>query len=417
LSYDFRVVPITDPSTRAMQHPADPGHVLVAVDKFKGTLDAPTACAHLGRGLRAGGATPRLLPVADGGEGSVEAALAAGFAAVRTFVVGPSGAATAATWAIRGDCAVLEAAQACGLGLVDGALDPLTATSWGVGELVSAALDRGCERIVLCLGGSATVDGGAGMLTALGARLSDRSGSPLMPGGGALVDVASVDLTGLDTRLAEVELVLAADVDNPLLGPTGTAPVYGPQKGASAEDIDRLESGLARLVACLPDHLALLADRPGAGAAGGLGYAGLVAGGTLRPGADLLLDLLDFDSHLEGATMLITGEGRLDHQTLRGKAPATAAARARRRDIPTIAVVGACTLNPEELRRAGFDRAVALTDLDPRCADDPQLSARLLEAVGAALADHPDLPHLTNADLFGPPGPAETSVLPTREYR
>ena len=226
------------------------GCVLIAPDKFKGSLAAPDVAAHLARGLAA--AVPGIrtdeIPIADGGDGTVDAAVAAGYRRVGRRVSGPTGEPVTAAFAISspGDVAVVEAAQACGLSRMPGGqLRPLTATSYGVGELIAAALDAGAAHIVLGLGGSATTDGGAGLIAALGARPLDAAGQPVPPGGAALGGLRTLDLSGL-RDLSGVDVLLASDVDNPLLGPDGAAAVYGPQKGASAADIPVLESGLAR---------------------------------------------------------------------------------------------------------------------------------------------------------------------------
>jgi glycerate kinase len=369
--------------------------VLLALDKFKGTLDASAACRHLAAGLHRGNPAlvTRSIPVADGGDGSVAAAVRAGFIPRRVRATGPQGKPVEAMFAVSGSRAVIEIAEACGLRRArPGDLAPLTATTYGVGELIRAALGQGCATVVLALGGSATIDGGTGMLTALGARFRDDRGRPLSPGGGPLAELAEVELEGLDPRIRDVQLILATDVDNPLVGPDGAAQVYGPQKGVDSRQVRQLEIGLRRLLAHLPGHMAALAECPGAGAAGGLGFAGLLLGGEIRPGAEFFLDLLGFDHFLPGACLVITGEGCLDRQTLHGKAPARVADRARRGGVPTIAVVGSCALSHEELHAAGIRRAVSLLDMDPRCVTDPLLTAQLLEQVGEQLTTTPDIP-------------------------
>lgn len=362
-------------------------HVVIAPDKFKGSLTARQAADALAAGLAAArpGLPVRVVPVADGGDGTVAAALAAGFDRVTATVQGPTGAPVAAELALRGGVAVVEAAAACGLALLPGGRPaPLTASSHGVGELLLAAVGAGARTIVLGVGGTASTDGGAGLLVALGARLLDAGGAPLPPGGGALADLHAVDLAGLD-RLAGVDLVLAADVDNPLLGPAGAAAVFGPQKGARGAEVDRLAAGLRRW-ADLLDPAA--ADAPGAGAAGGIGYAALAAlGATRRSGIDLLLDLLGFADHLAGARLVLTGEGSLDAQSLRGKAPLGVVGAAARAGVPAVAVAGRCLLDPGQLAAAGIAAAYALTDLEPdpaRClAEAGPLLIRLAATVAA----------------------------------
>jgi glycerate 2-kinase len=346
-------------------------HVVVAPDKFKGTLTATQVAAHLTTGLDR--AQPGLFvvqaPVADGGDGTIDAAEAAGYRRIEMGVRGPAGRPVTAAFAFNEGTAVIEAAQACGLSrLPAGELAPLTASSRGVGELILAAARMRAKRIVLGLGGVASTDGGSGMVRAFGARLLDAYGTELAPGGGALAQLDTLDLSKL-RDLAGIELTVATDVDNPLLGEHGAATIYGPQKGASPEDVTLLEDGLARWADAVEDALGTAhRDDPGAGAAGGLGFAALAfLGATVRPGIDLMLDLLSFSTHLPQARLVITGEGSLDAQTLRGKAPAgvaraTAAVSA---DIPVIAVAGQNSLTEDQLRAAGIARAYALTDMEP----------------------------------------------------
>ena len=347
-------------------------HVVLAPDKFKGSLTAAEVAAGLADGLIRNGFTGEIeaLPVADGGDGTVAAAVSAGFDLVELTVSGPVGATVTASYALLDDTAVIEAAQACGLALLPpGRLAPLTATSRGVGELILAASQLGAKRIVLGVGGVATTDGGAGLLQALGARLTDDRGRELPPGGAALSLLASVDLSSL-RDLSGLEFLLASDVDNPLLGPLGAAAVYGPQKGASLEEVPLLEDGLRRWADLAEAAVGgpAVRDAPGAGAAGGIGFAALLfLGARMRPGIELLLELASFGSRLDGARLVITGEGSLDAQTLHGKAPlgVARAAAAHEPPVPVIAVAGRCALTDEELRAAGIIRAYALSDLEP----------------------------------------------------
>src|ERR1035441_9772150 len=260
-------------------------HVVVAPDKFKGTLTAAQVAAHVAAGLER--ACPGLrcvrVPVADGGDGTVDAAQAAGYRRVEVGVRGPVGQPTTAAFAVREGTAIIESAQASGLSrLPGGALAPLTASSRGVGELISAAVSMGAKRIVLGLGGVAGTDGGAGLMTALGARLLDESGAELPPGGAALARLHRIDLSRL-RDLSGTEVIAATDVDNPLLGERGAAAVYGPQKGASAQDVTLLEDGLSRWADVAERTLGRrVRDEPGAGAAGGagLGRPGVLGGAT-----------------------------------------------------------------------------------------------------------------------------------------
>ena len=363
------------------------GHVLIAPDQFKGTLSALEVAMHLEAGLHA--AQPGLrtvtVPVADGGDGTVDAAVAAGFARITVPVTGPTGQLIKAAIAVRGPSAVIEVAVASGLAsLPGGRPDPLGATSRGTGELVGAALDRGCTEVVLGVGGSACTDGGAGMLQALGARLRDATGDELAPGGAALATLDHVDLDGLDQRLRQVRIVLASDVDNPLLGPRGAARVYAPQKWASPADVAVLESALRRWAAALDPDAARL---PGAGAAGGIGYAALtVLAAQRRPGIDVLLGLVGFADKLAGARLVVTGEGSLDEQTLHGKAPAGVAAVARSAGVPVVAVCGRQLLTDEALADAGILSAYALIGIEPdvaRCMAEP---GPVLQRLAATIA-------------------------------
>lgn len=367
--------------------------VLIAADKFKGSLTAVEVAERVTAGLRkaAPGVEIEALPVADGGDGTVAAAVAAGFERREVRVAGPLGHEVTAAFALRGDTAVVEMAEASGLQrLPSGVFAPLTASTYGSGELLRAALDAGARTIVFGVGGSATTDGGAGMLSALGARFLDADGEPLPPGGGGLDGLATADLSGLDTRLADVDLVLASDVDNPLTGPTGAPAVYGPQKGASPDDVAALDEALAHyakiLETAIGSKAAGYAAAPGAGAAGGIGYGALVLGARFRPGIEVMLDVLGFAPALDRATLVITGEGSLDEQTLHGKAPAGVAAAARAQGREVIAVCGRLALRPEALGRAGIRRAYPLTELEPdlaKCiADAGPILERVAENIG-----------------------------------
>jgi glycerate kinase len=367
--------------------------VLVAADKFKGSLTAVEVAERVTAGLRR--VVPDLeaeaLPVADGGDGTVAAAVAAGFERREVRVAGPLGDEVTAAYALRGDTAVVEMAEASGLQrLPAGVFAPLTASTYGSGELLRAALDAGARTIVFGVGGSATTDGGAGMLSALGARFVRADGEPVAPGGGGLAELASADLSGLDPRLGEVELVLASDVDNPLTGPKGAPAVYGPQKGASPEDVEALDAALAHFAKVLEETVgaraAEYAVSPGAGAAGGIGYGALLLGAGFRPGIEVMLEVLGFAPALERADLVITGEGSLDRQTLHGKAPAGVAAAARAAGKEVVAVCGRLALPPEVLGRAGIRRAYALTDLEPDVAKCVADAGPLLERTAERIA-------------------------------
>jgi glycerate kinase len=359
--------------------------VVIAPDKFKGSLPAKEVADAIAAGLRRAvpGVETLECPIADGGDGTVAAAVAAGFEYISTQATGPTGECVRTGYARKDGTAVVELAAVSGLSLLPGGKPaPLTANTLGVGELIGKALGDGCSRIVLGLGGSASTDGGAGVLQGLGARLLDNTGAELALGGKALLDLARLDLSGLDRRAIDAEIVIASDVDNPLLGEHGAAAIYGPQKGASAEDVALLDTAL--------DHFAEivgvdLADAPGAGAAGGTGFAALaVLGATFRPGIDVVLEMTGFEDKLPGADLVITGEGSFDEQTLRGKGPAGIAAKAH--GIPVVAIAGHVALSAETLTQHGFSAAYGLTEIEPdvaRCmADTP----RLLEQVAAKVA-------------------------------
>ncbi|MFF8447385.1 glycerate kinase [Streptomyces leeuwenhoekii] len=367
--------------------------VLVAADKFKGSLTAVEVAERVTAGLRrvVPGVRVEALPVADGGDGTVAAAVAAGFERREVRVAGPVGDEVTAAFALRGDTAVVEMAEASGLQrLPAGVLAPLTASTHGSGELLRAALDAGARTIVFGVGGSATTDGGAGMLAALGARFLDAGGKPVGPGGGGLADLATADLSGLDPRLASVELVLASDVDNPLTGPKGAPAVYGPQKGASPDDVETLDAALAHYAKVLEDAVgakaAEYAASPGAGAAGGIGYGALLLGARFRPGIEVMLDVLGFAPALERADLVITGEGSLDEQTLHGKAPAGVAAAARAAGKEVVAVCGRLALPAETLGRAGIRRAYPLTEIEPDVEQCIAQAGPILERVAENIA-------------------------------
>jgi glycerate kinase len=341
--------------------------VVVAPDKFKGSLRASEVAAHVAAGIRGECPTAEVVtvPVADGGDGTVDAAVAAGFDREQLRATGPTGLPVTTSWARRGRDAVVELADVSGLArLPEDELAPLTASSRGTGEVIVSALRAGCERIVVGIGGSASTDGGAGMLRALGARTLDVRGRPVADGGAALAEVASLDLSGLHARLPDVELVVACDVDNPLTGPQGAAAVYGPQKGASADDVALLDTALAHWADVVAAAVGRdLRDLPGAGAAGGVGFA-LVAvlGATARPGADIVFELTRLREVLAGADLVITGEGSIDEQTLRGKAPAAVAALARGAGASVVGVAGRCLIDRSALAAAGFGAVLTTTD-------------------------------------------------------
>jgi glycerate kinase len=372
--------------------------VVVAPDKFEGSLEADRAALSIEAGLlhaRPDAQVTRL-PIGDGGAGTLAAVVAAGFERVPVRATGPTGEPVEAAIALRGERAFVEMAEASGLRrLPGGKRAPLEATTYGSGELIRAALDLGARELVLGIGGSATTDGGAGMASALGVRFLDGEGRPLPPGGAALLRLARVDASALDPRVEHVSVTVAADVDNPLVGPEGAAAVYGPQKGASPDDVLLLDSALRRYARVLHDDLGVdLADTPGAGAAGGLG-AGAMAflGAGLRSGIELILELVGFDDAAAGADLVVTGEGKIDFQSLRGKAPFGVARAAAAHGVPVVVLAGVVEVSERELRAAGIEEAHALTELEPdvqRCiAEAAPLLERLAERVGRAWASLP----------------------------
>ena len=365
--------------------------VVLAPDKFKGSLTAAEVAAALAAGLLdvVPGLETIMLPVADGGDGTVAAALSAGFDKIIVDAVGPTGERMQAPYALDGDRAVVELAAVVGLSMLPGGrLDPMGASTYGLGLVIADAIRRGATTIVLGLGGSASTDGGAGMVQALGARLLDGAGRDLPPGGGNLVHLERIDLAPLRARLGAVTITVATDVDNPLLGSRGAAAVFGPQKGASPQQVEALEALLRHWSQLVSDATGRDdTERTGAGAAGGTGFAALaLLDAEIKPGIELILDLIDFDRRIAGADLVVTGEGSLDDQSLAGKAPVGVARSAARADIPVVAVAGRLQLSPSRLREAGISAAYPLTDLEPdldRCIANAGL---LLRRVGAQIA-------------------------------
>jgi len=300
----------------------------------------------------------RLVPMADGGDGTVDAFLAAGATPRTVSVRGPLGAPLDAVYARDGERAIVEMAAASGLALLaDDQRDARRATTYGTGELIRDALDGGARTIVLGIGGSATTDGGAGALAALGVRFLDERGAELSPDPASLQTLARIDAANLDARLATTTLAIACDVDNPLLGSHGAAAVYGPQKGATPADIGYLDGVLARLADCARRETGRdLRELPGAGAAGGLGWGlATFAGAALERGVDVIARIRRLDDALAGAALCVTGEGRIDRQTLHGKVVDGVAARAAAHGVPVVAFGGSIEVAAEaELAARGI---------------------------------------------------------------
>lgn len=359
--------------------------VLIAPDKFKGTLTATQVVQSLETALTARGLRCLGLPLADGGDGSVDAAIHGGYRSVAISVHGPTGRMRVAVIAFDGHTCVVEVANTCGLsGLREGKREPLLSSSRGLGEAIREALELAPKRLVVAVGGSASTDGGAGMLSALGMQFFAADGARIDPTGGSLGSVARIDGSGL-VDVAGIEVLVASDVQNPLLGSEGAASTYGPQKGATKADIMLLESGLATFV----DHLEAaghrnarnLARQPGAGSAGGIGFAGLLLGASVVSGADFFLDVVGFDAALADCDVVITGEGCLDLQTLNGKLAAVVARRSR--SVPVVAVVGRNRLTAVQSHAAGFSAVFSLADVvGAGAATDPSLSVQGLHDLG-----------------------------------
>jgi glycerate kinase len=365
--------------------------VVLAPDKFKGSLTAAEVAAAVAAGMLdvVPGVETIMLPVADGGDGTVAAALSAGFDKIIVDAVGPTGERMQAPYALDGDRAVVELAAVVGLSMLPGGrLDPMGASTYGLGLVIADAIRRGATTIVLGLGGSASTDGGAGMVQALGARLLDVHGRDLAHGGDHLVHLDRLDLAPLRATLGAATIIVATDVDNPLLGPRGAAAVFGPQKGASPPQVAELEGGLRYWSQLVSDATGREdAERTGAGAAGGTGFAALaLLDAEIKPGIELILDLIDFDRRIAGADLVVTGEGSLDDQSLAGKAPVGVARAAARGGIPVVAVAGRLQLSPSQLREAGISAAYPLTDLESdldRCIAN---AGPLLRRLGAQIA-------------------------------
>jgi glycerate kinase len=371
--------------------------IVVAPQEFKGSLTAFQAAQAIADGLSR--ALPDvdlvLVPMADGGPGTVEAVVAAKNGHWQsTAVRGPLGAPVDAAWGIiDGDTAVIEMAAASGLVLVpESQRDPRIASTYGTGQLIAAALAAGCRRIIVGMGGSATNDGGAGVAQALGARLLDDDGRDLPPGGAALARLACIDVSGLDPRLDQAGVFAATDVFNPLCGPQGASSVYGPQKGATPEMVRELDAALAHYAAVIERDLGVrVMDVAGAGAAGGLG-AGLVAflGAEIVPGAKLVADAVGLEQRMAGADLVIAGEGRLDAQTGFGKAPWEVARLAREAGLPVIAIAGALRedCGPELLDAFGAVATILPPGVSPQeaMARGRELLAAVAEQVGRLLA-------------------------------
>ncbi|NVD08608.1 glycerate kinase [Vibrio sp. JPW-9-11-11] len=337
--------------------------IIIAPDSYKESLTAMEVATAIENGFKQvlPSASYIKLPMADGGEGTVQSLVdATGGRIINTAVTGPLGLPVDGFYGLLGDgsTAVIEMAAASGLHLVSPSQrNPLLTTTYGTGELVKAALDAGAKHIIVGIGGSATNDGGMGMAQALGARFVDSQGVELGFGGGALANLATIDLSGLDPRLQHIELEVACDVDNPLCGSDGASQVFGPQKGASAEMVAQLDANLAHYAQVIyQTNGKQVIDQPGAGAAGGLGAAlmGLFAA-TLRPGIQIVMDAVNFSQVVKGADLVITGEGRIDSQTIHGKTPIGVARMAKQYQVPVIGIAGSLAKGCSVVHQHGLD--------------------------------------------------------------
>ena len=366
--------------------------VVIAPQSFKGSISALDAAKAMEEGaLRiVSDAETVLVPVADGGDGTLETLVEATGGDIRSVTVtGPIGKAVTAEWGALGDgqTAVIEMARTSGLALLSlTEREPLRATTYGLGEVIREAFDAGFRSFIVGIGGSATNDGGAGMAQALGVRLLDETGEDLPLGGAALADLRRIDISGLDKRAIGARFSVACDVSNPLTGPEGASAVYGPQKGATPDLVEQLDAALKNFARVVERDIGTSIDTvPGSGAAGGLG-GGMMAflEGSLRAGIDIVLDHVGLDEKLEGADLVITGEGQLDFQTVYNKAPVGVAWRAKQRNIPVIAICGSLGKGFEDVHAEGID-AVASIICAPMTLDEA--SARGGELIADAVAE------------------------------
>ena len=377
--------------------------ILIVPDSFKGSTSSIETARCIADGVRTvfPDAGLKLLPAADGGEGTVDALLAAvGGERIFCLVSDPLGRPITASFGLLSDgWAVIEMAQASGLPLLSREeRNPAVTTTFGTGQLIRKALDLGCRHILVGIGGSATNDGGAGMAAALGIRLLGKNGHPLPPGGEALDRLAQIDCSGLDPRIAETEFIVASDVTNPLCGPQGASAVYGPQKGATPDQVIALDNALSHYGAMLHTQFGRdIAALPGAGAAGGLGAA-LIAfcNATLRPGIDIIFDRLDLDEQIHWADLVITGEGRVDATSANGKLLSGIGRLALSLNTPVIALTGSAGAGSEQLQTMGIPVVLPIADgpltLEQSLAQAPRLitaaaarAARLIQ-IGTALS-------------------------------
>lgn len=361
--------------------------IVIAPDSFKGSAASIEISQWIENGIRS--VVPHcetvIVPIGDGGEGTLKAVSRAGFELQKAKVVGPSGNLIEAHFGTRKDEAFIELAEASGLNqLLHRRKLPLHATSFGTGQLISAALDRGVKKIFLAVGGSACTDAGAGALQALGAQLRNSIGEELPLGGSALLDCATIDLDGLDPRISDIEFVLVSDVTNPLIGETGAAKIYSPQKGASPKQVEILERALENFSNIAGSHNVSL---PGSGSAGGFGYMALTfLRARFQSGIDTVLELVDFESHLVDADLVITGEGKFDSQSLNGKAPIGILKIATQHGVPVALICGQGVLNSSDEKSIQFRSIHTLISQEPnikKCFKNPR---PIIEKISKSIA-------------------------------
>ena len=367
--------------------------IVVAPDSYKGSVSALNVAEAMERGILRvfPSADVRKIPIADGGEGTVEALVSAtGGQRRHTTVCGPLGEKVTALWGVLGDgrTAVIEMAAASGLPLLPmEKRNPLTATTYGTGELIRAALDAGLRKIIIGVGGSASNDGGAGMARALGIRFTSGNGDELPEGGAALSGLKKIHMAGLDPRLQETEITVACDVDNPLCGPRGASAVFGPQKGATLEMVAELDLALGHFAACAHEATGRdVSDLPGAGAAGGMG-AGLLffTPAILKPGVEIVLDAVGFSDVVKEAAFVITGEGRTDFQTAFGKAPVGVAKVAKQYDVPVFCISGGLGKGADDVLAQGIDALMSICDRPLSLEECMSTGESLIESAAARL--------------------------------
>jgi glycerate kinase len=368
-------------------------NILAAPDSFKGSLTALEVSENIKKGIKNfdQNINVDLLPMADGGEGTVQSLVdATDGEIIKKEVTGPLGENVEAFYGILGDqeTAVIEMAAASGLPLIPPAKrNPLKTTTYGTGELIASALDHGVKKIIVGIGGSATNDAGVGMAQALGAEILDENGKQIDFGGENLTKIKEINLANLDSRIKDVKVLTACDVDNPLFGRNGAAHVYAPQKGADQYMVEKLDNNLRHFNEVVKKELGKNVNKiPGAGAAGGLG-AGLVAflEAELKAGVDIVLDLINFEKRLKGVDLVITGEGMLDGQSIYGKTPVGVAKKAKEKDIPVIAVAGTLGFGVEKVLAHGIDAYFSIIDkpaeLDLIVKETPDLIQKLSEQI------------------------------------